>query len=581
MSLGLDPQLLRRALAWRDSDPDPQTRAELERLIERAAAEELAECLGPELDFGTAGLRGMVGPGPARMNRAVVMRAARALGEQILARSNGPAHVVVGYDARTNSRAFAEAAAGVFLAAGLGVRWFERAVPTPLVAYATRRLGAAGAVVITASHNPREDNGLKAYDAAGLQLTSPADSEVEERRAALPGASAIACLPLTAGGEALVPVGSEVEAAYLDELEASLPPSVQERGAPPLRIAYTPLHGVGASLVQRAFARRPGFVLEPVLEQLEPDGSFPTTPRPNPEEPGTLDRVLALGAATGAALALANDPDADRLCAAARTAAGDLVVLSGNDLGVLLADFVLSLSPEHTQPLLVTSIVSTPLLAKIAAEHGARFERTLTGFKWIWLAALTLEAQGKVRFAFGCEEALGYSIGHLVRDKDGIAAAVWLAELAARCQARGITLLERLDELHVQHGAWVSAQRSLIRRGSAGSAAIRRMMDGLSNAVPSELASLRCEEVVDYREGAAGRPAWLGSAALFELRFESSLRLLVRPSGTEPKLKIYADVSEPVASGEPPQAARDRARARAQAALDELVEHLEGNEPSR
>ena len=573
MNTSLDPELLRRALAWRDSDPDPQTRAELEAMIARGASVELGECFGAELDFGTAGLRGPVGPGPARMNRAVVIRAARALAEHFLDQPGGANEVVVGYDARTSSRSLAEAAAGVFLAAGLGVRWFESPVPTPLVAYAARVTAARGAIVITASHNPREDNGLKAYDGNALQLSSPADGDVERRRASLPGASEIPCWPLVAAGAALIPFGAELEQAYLDELDASMPPDRGRTGS--LRIAYTPLHGVGLSLARRALSRRGGVELEVVAEQAEPDGRFLTTPKPNPEEPGTLDLVLSLAARTRAELVLANDPDADRLAVAVARASGELVVLSGNELGVLLADFVLSQTPAAPPPLLVTSVVSTPLLEQVAAAHGARFERTLTGFKWIWLAGMTLEAEANVRFAFGCEEALGYSIGPLVRDKDGIAAGAWLAELAARCRAQNRTLLDRLDELHVRHGAWISAQRSLIRRGSGGVVAIRQMMDRLTAAPPERLAGLRCSGIVNYRQGAEHRPRWLGRASLFELSFESSVRLLVRPSGTEPKLKLYADASEPVGAHESADSARGRASARARAVIDEMVGLLE------
>ncbi|MDQ2644683.1 MAG: phospho-sugar mutase, partial [Myxococcota bacterium] len=437
-------------------------------------------------------------------------------------------------------------------------------------AYSARVLGAAGAVVITASHNPREDNGLKAYDGHALQLSFPDDADVARRRAALPGAREIPCATLTPAPPGLGLLGRELEERYLAELDGGLPGKTPE---PALRIAYSPLHGVGLSLVERALERRGGIALDVVPEQAVPDGRFPTTPKPNPEEPGTMDRVVALGQRVSADLVVANDPDADRLAAAVPGPSGARQ-LTGNELGVLLADFVLSRVPAAPQPLLVTTVVSTPLLEAVAQGHGARCERTLTGFKWIWLAARALEAEGGVRFAFGCEEALGYSIGQLVRDKDGIAAATWLAELARLEKAQGSTLLGRLDRVYRKHGAWASQQRSLIRPGQAGAREIAGMVERLGSEPPAELAGFRRARWVDYRRDGESRPRWLGSAALLELELESSIRVLVRPSGTEPKLKIYADAREPVAPGEPSGSALERARQRAALVLDSMLGYL-------
>ncbi len=578
MSTEPDSELVERARAWAEDDPDPETRAELLELVERGALTELAERMAPELDFGTAGLRGAVGAGPARMNRAVVVRAARALAEHWSEHGRG-AGVVVGRDARLSSAALAEAAAGVVLGAGHSVYWFEDPVPTPLVAFAARVLGATGAIAITASHNPREDNGLKAYGPDAMQLVAPADMDVARRREALPGAAKIPCVSLAAAranGAGLFVIGRELEERYLAELEARLPEASNERA---LRIAYTPLHGVGRALLLRALARRGFSDVHVVPEQAEPDGRFPTTPKPNPEEPGTLERVLELGTRVGADLAVANDPDADRLAAAVADETGELRGLSGNELGVLLADFVLERAPKRPQPLLVTSIVSTPLLEQVALERGARFERTLTGFKWIWLAAQALEASEAVRFAFGCEEALGYSTGSLVRDKDGISAAVFLCELAARCRAEGTTLLGRLEALFRRHGAWASAQRSLVRPGASGISEIRDMVDRLAAAPPEVVAGTRLSAFCDYRNGADRRPVWLGRAALLELTLGPGLRVLVRPSGTEPKLKIYADAREPVQAGESGLDAAARAKEHAETAADAVARLLRGTEP--
>jgi phosphomannomutase len=571
--------LYARANAWKDADPDPETRAELQALIAAGNDAELAERMGPELDFGTAGLRGAVGAGPARMNRAVVVRATRALAEYWLAKvpDARALGVVVGYDARPTSRALAEAAAGVLLAAGLPVRWFDAATPTPLVAYAARVLSAAGAIVVTASHNPRGDNGFKVYGTDACQMGSPADAEVARRRDALGAASEIPCADALgarqgAVGATLSSLGPELFPRYLAELDAALPARLE---SPRVRIAYTPLHGVGRAAIEAALALRGFRDLHVVPSQAEPDGTFPTTEFPNPEVPGTMDAVLELAREVHADLVLANDPDADRLAAAVREPSGRYVMLTGNELGVLLADFVLRQAPAAPTPLLVTSIVSTPLLERVARGLGARFERTLTGFKWIWRAANTLESRGGVRFAYGCEEALGYSISHLVRDKDGIAAGVWLAELCERQRREGLSLLDRLHGIYREHGAWGSAQSSLFKPGSAGVKAIAEFLERLASAPPSELAGLHCDSFLDYRGGGESRAPWLGATALFELGFEGGARVLVRPSGTEPKLKIYADAVSLVGEGDTAFAASQRAKDSAQRLARELLAWFE------
>jgi phosphomannomutase len=577
----LSEELRAQALAWLESDPDAETRAELAALIASGNSAELSERMGPELDFGTAGLRGAVGAGPARMNVAVVSRATRALAEFLLSRVPD-AHargVIVGHDARPSSRGLAEAVAGVLLAAGISVRWFAAPTPTPLVAYAARVFAAAGAVVVTASHNPRGDNGLKIYDAEARQLGAPGDAEIARLRGAVGPACSIATVDALgtrrgALGASLSELGPELFNRYLAELDAALP---ARSASPRLRIAYTPLHGVGRAACEAALALRGFDDVHVVKAQAEPDGSFPSVEFPNPEVPGTLDRVLELARAVEAHLVLANDPDADRLAAAVRAPSGRYQVLTGNELAVLFADFVLRQAPLRPTPLLVTSIVSTPLLERVASGLGARSVRTLTGFKWIWAAGAALEREGGVRFALGCEEAIGYSIGHLVRDKDGIAAAVWLAELAERCLEQKQTLLERLHAIYREHGAWGSAQRSLTKPGLSGSAEIARSLERLAREPPSELAGRARRQFLDYRSGGEGRSPWLGNTALFELELEGGARLLVRPSGTEPKLKVYADAVCPLRDAETPFAAATRASADAEALALALAQWLDGD----
>jgi len=574
----VEQELLRqRAQAWAEADPDPETRREIEQLLAQGEYAELRERFGAELDFGTAGLRGAVGAGPARMNSAVIVRATRALAEHLLERVPDARvrPVIVGYDARLSSRAFAEAAAEVLLGAGLPVRWFEAAVPTPLVAYVARVLLASAAIVVTASHNPRDDNGMKIYGPDAIQLGSPADADVARRREHVGSARLIprGTLRVAAGGAE--PLLQTVEPALLEryraELDAALPPRATSPG---VRTVYTPIHGVGRDALLAMFELRGLLPPRVVAGQAEPDGTFPTTPFPNPELPGVLDSALALAKAEHAELVLANDPDADRLAAAVRLPSGNYRVLSGNELAVLFADFLLSRAESTVKPLLVTSIVSTPLLKRLAEEYGARCELTLTGFKWIWAAAQALTAQGYTP-VLGCEEALGYSIGGLVRDKDGIAAAVWLAELAELEHSAGRSVLDRLHGIYRRHGAWSSSQRTLTRPGSEGARDIAHFVERLVSAPPSSIGGRDVRSLFDYRAHAEARPRWLGRSSLIVLELADSTRVLVRPSGTEPKLKIYVDARCALASSESVMHAEANARAQTNAISDAMATWLQ------
>lgn len=537
------------ALDWAKADPDPATRRELESLVAARDLDELRERFERPLDFGTAGLRGMVGAGPARMNRAVVMRATHALAEELVRRDPDARSrpVVVGFDARTSSRAFAEAAIGVLVAARIPVRYFAEPIPTPLVAYTVRALAATAGIVITASHNPAPYNGYKLYAADGAQVVPPLDRAIEARMAKGPGASAIPCAASVFGVDHPLAqrLGESLVERYYAEIDALIFGGRADRT---LRIAYTPLHGVGLRFAREALRRRGFSDVRVVAEQAEPDGAFPTVRFPNPEEPAVLDRVIALAKRDGAALVLANDPDADRLAAAVPSAAGRWIALSGNQIGVLVADFVLEHTPRAPTPLVVSTIVSTPMLESIARAHGARCERTLTGFKWIAHAAMALESRDGVRFAFGFEEAIGYAVGRFVRDKDGVSAAVVFAELAARARAEGRSVLERLEALYRRHGLWVSVQKSITLPGRDGAARIARAVDGVVQSLPVALDGTKVHSVVDYRLGASARPPWLGATPLIALDLGAEGRVLLRPSGTEPKLKIYVDLTAAVAS---------------------------------
>lgn len=565
-------ELVTLAQRWLEADPDPLTRGELSAVLERGDPALLAELFESPVGFGTAGLRALVGPGPARMNRAVIRRTTAGVARHLLGKhgASGAPLVAVGADARPASSAFLADTVGVLAAHGLSVRFFPKPVPTPLVVYAAGKLGAAAAIVITASHNPPAYNGYKLYGSDFAQVAPPEEGAIAreiERSGDAASVPFVSDVSATARVEALDDSWLD---AYVREITTRLAALASPRTE--LRIAYTPLHGVGYEPA-RSLLHAAGFRdLHVVAEQRDPDGTFPTVPFPNPEEPGALDRLLALAGAVKADLALANDPDADRLAAAVSDGAGGHRVLSGNELGLLLADFVLERSPKEPRPLVLQSVVSSPMLGAIASAHGARLERTLTGFKWIWRAALALTEREPLAFAFAYEEALGYSVGDSVRDKDGISAALALAWLAAHEKAGGGSVHARLERLLRRHGAWVSVQHSVVREGVAGARAIREALERLCRTPPRALGGHTIEQVRDFRVGAEARPPWLPSAALIELGLGARGRILVRPSGTEPKLKLYVDLL-----GEPDAdvwAAQAQARERAEGLALELVSTL-------
>ncbi len=541
-------RLLAAARAWVAADPDPETRRELQDLIDADDLEALEDRMDGSLVFGTAGIRGEVGAGSNRMNRAVVIRTTAGLAAYLNRVRPGGGPVALGYDARLSSRAFAEDAVGVLAAAGIPVRFFADPAPTPLVAYAARRIGATAAVVVTASHNPPQDNGYKVYDVNSAQIIPPVDAEIAADIESAPPANQVERVRgvFSTRHPAAIPFGPEMSEEYVSDLAAIRPPSA--RGGP-LTIVYTPLHGVGRDLAVRALWNAGFRKVLPVPEQAEPDGRFPTVAFPNPEEPGALDLAKALATAEHADLILANDPDADRLAVCVPSGDG-WRTLSGNQIGLLLADFVLGFEHSSETPIVINSLVSSPMLALIAADYGALWEQTLTGFKWICNAALDLEADGSGRFAFGFEEALGYSVGRVVRDKDGIGAAVWFADLAMACRDAGITVLDRLADLYRRHGLWVSTQKALVRLGAEGLVEIAAAMGTLRHSAPESLGGIPVEGATDYRDGAEVRPRWLGAQALVVFHLEGGGRVLARPSGTEPKLKIYVDLKESLGFGE-------------------------------
>ncbi len=524
---------------WIDGDPEPADRAELETLLAARRHDELAERMAGILEFGTAGIRGVMEAGSARMNRAVVIRTTKGLADYLVSADLAAGPVLVGFDGRRNSRRFAEDTAGVLAAAGIPVRYFPDVVPTPIVGFATSVLGATAAVVITASHNPPEYNGYKVYAANHAQIVPPVDRHIADAIAAGPPAVKVDRIEhgFDGASELISPVPDGIFEAYLDAVAATRPVVDRDQS---LSIVYTPLHGVGGSYVE-ATLRHFGYEIFTVPEQGEPDGDFPTVDFPNPEEPGALDLAIAHATQRHADLVIANDPDADRL-AVALPGPGGWSLLSGNQIGLLLADYLLPHAKPDPSPLIITSVVSTPGIGPVAAAYGAHWEETLTGFKWIAAAGLELEARGAGRFVLGFEEALGYSVGRVVRDKDGIAAALAFCDLAAHAGHSGATVRDRLDDLYRRFGVFASAQHSAVRPGTEGAEEIAAAMRRLRADLPTAVGGNAVRRVTDYASGEEERPAWMPNTNLVALELEDDARILVRPSGTEPKLKIYADV---------------------------------------
>ncbi|MDT7840862.1 phospho-sugar mutase [Streptomyces justiciae] len=522
--------VITQAKTWLAEDPDADTRDELGKLIEAGDVTELTARFSGTLQFGTAGLRGELGAGPMRMNRAVVIRAAAGLAAYLKKQGSTDGLVVIGYDARHKSADFARDTAAVMTGAGLRAAVLPRPLPTPVLAYAIRHLGAVAGVEVTASHNPPRDNGYKVYLGDGSQIVPPADAEIA---AEIDAIASLNDVPRPdAGWETLDDVVLDAYLARTDAVLAADSPRTA-------RTVYTAMHGVGKDVLLAAFARAGFPAPELVAEQADPDPDFPTVAFPNPEEPGAMDLAFAKARATDPDLIIANDPDADR-CAVAVKENGDWRMLRGDEVGALLAAHLVNRGAQGT---FAESIVSSSLLGRIAEKAGLPYEETLTGFKWI------ARVDG---LRYGYEEALGYCVDpDGVRDKDGITAALLITELASQLKAEGRTLLDLLDDLAVEHGLHATDQLSVRVEDLS---VIADAMRQLREQPPSELAGLAITKAEDLTQGTDKLPPTDG------LRYTlDGARVIVRPSGTEPKLKCYLEVVVPVATHADLPAAHARA----------------------
>lgn len=545
------------------NDPDSDTVTELTALLGDEAA--LRDRFSGPLEFGTAGLRGVIGAGESRMNAAVVVTTTDALCRVLEDRVPGSQAkgIVIGNDGRTKSTAFARAAAQIAAARGFKVWLFEDYAPTPLTAYAVKVAGAAAGIMVTASHNPPEYNGYKVYWGNGAQIISPVDAWVRDA----------AVTSVTRGAKTLLSdaekSGKKWQSApqmWRDTYrsEAQRLRARKDVALKDIAIAYTPMHGVGGATAVPLLEDE-GVRVHIVPEQFAPDAAFPTVKFPNPEEPGAMDLVNALALKQNCDLSVANDPDADRLAIAVRE--GDKMrMLSGNQIGTMLGAYLLTAHKERPA-MVATSVVSSRALHALAAHHQATYFETLTGFKWIANGALAREKEGE--FLFGYEEALGFTIGTLVRDKDGISAALLFCELTGWLKAHKRTVADYEREIAGDIGVFASQQKSFTLKGADGLERMKQVMATLRANPPQQVGEDKVQAFRDYAHGGDLPPT-----DMVKLDFDRA-QVIVRPSGTEPKLKLYAEVSETFASGADYDATVARANARCAALASALAKTLD------
>jgi phosphomannomutase len=509
--------LIAKARSWQSQDPDAETKAELEALILAGDEQGLASRFDGRLGFGTAGLRGELGAGPNRMNRVLVAQAAVGIARYLKANFDDPS-CVIGFDARKNSDVFAKDSAEILVGLGVRAYLYDSLVATPMVAFGVRELGCSAGIMVTASHNPPADNGYKVFDFTGSQIIPPMDALIASEIDKFAENESVSDL-VRSSDYSSVPASISVD--YLQGVSGLMNRHSDRKS---LKIVYSAMHGVGAEFIEKIFDLAGMNPLIPVESQHKPDGTFPTVAFPNPEEPGAMDKSIETAKANGADLVLANDPDADRLCVAYKNSTGNYIQLSGDDLGLLLAEELAGRAKrEGVSGTLACSIVSSSAIEKVAKHHGLDFAQTLTGFKWV----------GRVpNLIFGYEEALGYCVdSKRVKDKDGLSAALVVADIATTLAASGYTIGDQLEKLGARDGYFATDQISIRVKDLS---IIENMMKKLRTNPIQELDG-QAVVFTDYLNGWGNLP---GTDAI-QLDLADGRRVIVRPSGTEPKLKCY------------------------------------------
>jgi len=549
----LEPSTLATINEWLNGNYDQTTKDEIQSLIDSESATELTDSFYRNLEFGTGGLRGIMGAGSNRINKYTIGTATQGLANYLLNKYPGEkVKVAIAHDSRNNSDYFAGITADVFSANGIHVYFFKALRPTPELSFAIRELGCRSGVMLTASHNPKEYNGYKAYGADGGQFTSPDDTMVMDEVAKIKSIDEVKF----ERNESLVElIGEEIDQLYLDKITAlSVSPEAIQRQKY-LKIVYSPIHGTGITLVPQALAQFGFTNLTLVEEQSTPDGNFPTVVYPNPEEKEALTLALKKAQDIDADLVLATDPDADRVGIAVKNNDGEFVLLNGNQTGSLLINYLLTAWDEKGKldgnQYIVKTIVTSNLIEAIAKAKNVTYYNTLTGFKWIGQLMTSLE--GKETFIGGGEESYGYLIGELVRDKDAIVSCAFIAEMTAFYKDKGSSLYDALLDMYVEYGLYKEELVSITKKGKSGAEEIKAMMEKFRNNPPQSLGGSKVATLKDYELGfetdlASGEKKQLELPVSDVLQFitEDGSIVSARPSGTEPKIKFYCSVNTPL-----------------------------------
>ncbi len=575
--MALTPDVQQRIDSWLTPAYDADTQAEIKQLQASGQDDALTDAFYRSLEFGTGGLRGIMGAGSNRMNRYTLGMATQGLSNYLhQSFPDQEIKVAIAHDSRNNSRLFAETVANVFSGNGITVYLFEDLRPTPELSFAIRHLGCQSGCVITASHNPKEYNGFKVYWNDGSQVVAPHDKNiiVEVNKITSPTE-----VKFEGDASRIHRIGKELDDAYLTELKklSINPEAIKQQHD--LGIVYTPIHGSGIKLVPPGLAAF-GFTNVRVVEaQATPDGNFPTVQSPNPEEKSAMQLALDQAKAQNADIVLATDPDADRVGVGVKNGAGEWVLLNGNQTAALLTHYILSARAQahKAQPndFIVYTIVTSEILGDIARHYGVKSYRTLTGFKYI--AGLIRELGSEQNYICGGEESYGFLIGDFVRDKDAVSACALVAEMAAVAKAKGRSLYEEMEQMYAEYGLYVEDLISLTKKGQRGAEEIKEMMAELRKNPPATLAGSPVVEVRDYDNGqirnlrtSEVESTGLESSNVLQFITEAGDKISARPSGTEPKIKFYFSVKEPLSSIADYEVTHKKAEAKIKRIIEEM-----------